>query len=143
MATRKQRRRREKDIRHEYETVFLDDEGHEIEPPPKEERAEREKTKAAPARGRGRQPRAVQPPSWQRVAKRAAIFGPLMLVLVFVLPAKNGRTSTITTALIFIAIFIPFSYLMDSMMWRSYQKRLNKPLKDDDKSRGKPGGKGR
>jgi hypothetical protein len=141
VATRKQRRRREKDIRHEF--VWEDEEGNPVEPPAKEERAEREKAKtAAPARGR--MARGIQPPSWQRVAKRAAIFGPLMLVLVFALPAKNGsRTGAITTALIFIAIFIPFSYLMDSMMWRSYQKRLNKPPKDEAKSAGKPGGKRR
>lgn len=125
-------------MRHEF--VWEDETGNPIEPPAKEERGPRDKAKPAGGSGRGRQPRVIQPPSWQRVAKRAAIFGPLMLLLVFVLPSKgSSRGSTLATALIFIAIFVPFSYLMDSMMWRSYQKRLNKPPKDEAKG----GGKGR
>src|SRR5579883_3013263 len=132
MATRKQRRRREKEIRHEF--VWEDEAGNPVDPPAREEREPRGSAKAPAAAKGGRAGRGIQPPSWERVAKRAAIFGPLMLLLVFVLPAKgSSRATTLATALIFIAIFIPFSYLMDSMMWRSYQKRLNRPPKDGAK----------
>jgi hypothetical protein len=48
-----------------------------------------------------------------------------MLITVFLL-AGNEVTTTgkIMQALVLMAFFLPFSYFMDSMVWRSYQRRL-------------------
>jgi len=94
MPTRKQRRRREKDLRHEWEEVYVDEEGRELAPDEVEElapaaaarngAAPRHKTKESrsqPAR-QARGGRTVQPPSWRRVFKRTAIFAPLMYVFI-------------------------------------------------------------
>ena len=79
MPTRKQRRRALKERRHEYETVWVDEEGNELEEPPEEAarpRAEkRNGAKPKPAkttqqRG-GRAVRVPQPPSWRRAASAA------------------------------------------------------------------------
>ena len=74
MPTRKQRRRLQKERRHQYETVWVDSEGNELDEPPEElvarpEKLEKRdsakpKAKAAQKRG-GRQVRVPPPPSWQ------------------------------------------------------------------------------
>src|SRR5438067_1310697 len=56
MPTRKQRRRAQKERRHEYETVWVDDEGNELEEPPEDAVAplagpRREEEEDAPACG--------------------------------------------------------------------------------------------
>src|SRR5574340_854983 len=99
MPSRKQRRRREKTFRHEYETVLLDSEGNEHPLDEEEARGEREaraqakaSAKAPPARGKrgGARPlREVQPPSWHRAFRRGALMGGLMLVA-FVVLFKNS-----------------------------------------------------
>src|SRR5436305_10534912 len=97
MPSRKQRRRREKTFRHEYETVLLDGDGNEIPLDPDELRAERQakqqeraqtkpvatKGKKQPARGaRSARPMREPPrPSWQRAIKRGGTMGGLMLVV--------------------------------------------------------------
>jgi hypothetical protein len=128
VATKKQRRRREKEHRHEYEIVYVDDDGNEVEPDEAPVRGPAARTpssraksgKAAPAR-RGRAP---QPPSWQRVLKRGAIFAPLFLVTVMLIDRKNMTLSraVVQTALLLV-LFVPFSYFLDTMVWRSHQKR--------------------
>jgi hypothetical protein len=130
VATKKQRRRREKEQRHDYEIVYLDDEGNEVEPDEPEVRAPAKRATTSQSRsGKGssstRRGRAPQPPSWRRVVKRGAIFAPLFLATLLLL----GRGSHISyveavgQTLILIALFVPFSYFLDSMMWRSYQKK--------------------
>ena len=87
-----------------------------------------------------------KPPSWNRVAKRALIFIPVILLLTFAVGKNQPVSQKAITALIFIAIFVPFSYWMDATTWRSYQKRMAKQKgekKPDAKSSGKPGGRGR
>ena len=87
MPSRKQRRRREKERRHEYEYVYVDEEGREVEVDEDDDQA------AAPARGQrsgdrrpaarsGRAARRVDPPSWNRVGKRALFLGPVMFILI-------------------------------------------------------------
>jgi hypothetical protein len=133
VATKKQRRRREKGQRHEYEIVYVDDEGNEVEPedapvraPAPRASSSRGKSgksgKAAPLPRRGRAP---QPPSWQRVLKRGAIFAPLFLVTVMLIDRKHMTLAraVVQTALLLV-LFVPFSYFLDSLMWRSHQKRL-------------------
>jgi hypothetical protein len=125
MATRKQRRRREKERRHEYEYVYVDDEGKEVASEESEggkpKPSKSEKKPATKTAARGRQ---IQPPSWQRVFKRAGLFAPLIVIAIYLLKPKNASTfSVIVQAVILIAIFVPFSYFMDSLLWRSYRKR--------------------
>jgi hypothetical protein len=132
MATRKQRRRREKEHRHEYEIVYLDDEGNEVEPDEAEIRgpAKRNPTTAGKASKTsaafGRRSRAPQAPSWRRVAKRGAIFAPLFLATMLLLnhgKKNSGLADALAPTLFLVVFFVPFSYFLDSFMWRSYQKR--------------------
>ncbi len=123
MASKKQRRRRDKERRHEYEYVYVDEEGREVavdEGEPK-----RSNGKAPTARSvqtaRGRK---IDPPSWRRTLRRAAIFAPLMFVILYLLRAKDATTaSVLLSVLMLMAFFIPFSYFMDSLMFRLAQKR--------------------
>mgnify|MGYP003403525386 CR=1 FL=1 len=116
MATKKQRRRRAKEQRHDY--VWVDAEGNELDP---EEAAAAEKratqTKASAPR------RDPQAPSWQRTFKRGAIFAPIMLGVVMLLSNDLSLASQVVQAAIVVAIFIPFSYFLDTIFWRQYQKR--------------------
>ena len=89
MATKKQKRRREKERRHEYEYVYVDEEGQEVEV---DEREEERKNGKSPAQravktDRGR---TVDPPSWRRTLRRAAIFSPLMFVILYLLKPKGS-----------------------------------------------------
>lgn len=125
MATKKQRRRRDKERRHEYEYVYVDSDGREIEV---EDAAPDAKNGKKPAAGTLKAPsgRTVEPPSWRRVVRRGAIFAPLMLVVVYVLQRdKNIAQAVFQTALL-LALFMPFSYVMDSFMYRSFRKRLQR-----------------
>jgi hypothetical protein len=144
MPTRKQRRRRAKDRRHEWEYVYVDDEGREVEvdeeevAPAKPEK-QAAKASARPA-ARGRQSpgggRKVEPPSWQRVFRRAAIFAPIILVVIYLLKPKNASPASLIVQLaVLLVFFIPFSYLMDSMMYRAYRKRIGDPIKPTTRRR--------
>jgi hypothetical protein len=136
VPTRKQRRRQQKERRHEYEFVYVDEEGHEVEVDPAELKAERtakpsrkDATKRKPA-GRSRRP--VQPPSFNRVLKRGLLFAPVMyLTLSLIGGGKNltvpGRV--LQTAML-LAFFLPFSYVMDKLAWRTYQRRLGNTSDD-------------
>ena len=126
MPTRKQRRRQAKNKRHEYEYVYVDEEGNEVEVAEDDVKAER----TASRNGRAKpNPRAaqggarVQPPSWGRVAKRGLIFAPLMFVTVMLTSSDATILQQGLTALWLLAIFLPFSYFMDSFMYKRYEKR--------------------
>ena len=127
MASKKQRKRRQKDRRHEWEYVYVDDEGQEVEVD--ETEAEPRSPRKTATRASGKRPqsrggRSVHPPSWRRVGKRALIFAPLMLVVVYLLQGKDKSVPGAVLQTIFLlAFFLPFSYLMDTMMYRSYRKR--------------------
>ena len=139
MPTRKQRRRRQKDLRHEWEEVYVDDEGRELAPEEVEEIAPaaaakngappRTKAKASrsqPAQ-KGRAGRTVQPPSWRRVAKRTAIFAPLMYVFITLMDRSISPAAALLFTLQLILLFAPFSYLMDKFTYRLWQKRQARP----------------
>jgi len=134
MPSRKQRRRRAKERRHEYEIVYVDEEGQEVEPPPEqlERKASRDNGKAAakaPAKRAGtksgtRPTRTVPAPSWQRVAKRGAIFGPFMLITIYLIGGKKqGWPAVIFQTAWLLVLFIPFSYMVDRAMYRRYLKQ--------------------
>ena len=129
MPTRKQRRRQEKSRRHEYEYVWVDEEGQEVDVDPAELAASKADAKdGRPARDkRGRPVRKIEPPSWSRVGKRALIFAPFMFAVVWILRPEgaNGATAVVQT-LVLLGFFLPFSYLMDSLMYRSYVRRTGK-----------------
>lgn len=129
MATKKQRRRREKERRHEYEIVYVDEEGREVEVD--EAQVKPKKTsepKAKPgAKNAPRGERTVEPPTWARTFRRAAIFVPIMLVFLYFARPKNvSNTAIAFQALVVVVILILFMYGMDSLLYRSYQKRLAK-----------------
>jgi hypothetical protein len=126
MPTRKQRRRQAKAKRHEYEYVYVDEEGNEVEVAEDDAKAERTASRNGRAkpnpRAGARGPR-VQPPSWNRVAKRGLIFAPLMFVTVYLTSSDATLLQQGLTALWLLAIFLPFSYFMDSFMYKRYVKR--------------------
>jgi hypothetical protein len=132
VPTRKQRRRQQKGRRHEYEYVYVDDDGNELEP---EEIQSLETTPArSPASRNGRtRPRAaapgprIQAPSWRRVGKRGAIFAPLMFLTVMFLDSGLELWQVAIQTGWLMAIFLPFSYFLDSFMYRRYQRRLAEP----------------
>jgi hypothetical protein len=124
MPSRKVRRRREKLKRHEYEYVLETDEGEEVlverpTPDPKEDGA-----KASASSPRDRGGREIPKPTLARVLRRTAIFAPLILVVVFLTSSKDATTAAkIYTAGMLLAFFIPFSYLVDVVMYRALTRR--------------------
>jgi hypothetical protein len=128
MPSKKQRRRREKSLRHEYEYVLVDEEGNEVPVEPTELRKKEERPKAARGGTRpARAVRTVQPPSWQRVAKRGLLFAPVMFIMVTILGGNKLTTAgKITQTLLLLAFFLPFSYLMDTFAYRTYRKRIDR-----------------
>lgn len=128
MPSKKQQRRRDKQRRHEWEEVYVDADGRELDPEEAEQLvgpAKNSKAKAQPA-SRGSR-RAVEPPSWRRTLKRGALFFPLMLLVVFFVNTKDATTvQSIISTVTLMAFFLPFSYFMDSMVWRAYQRRQEK-----------------
>jgi hypothetical protein len=121
VATRKQRKRREKEMRHEY--VWEDAEGNEIEPPAAGSRSNGSDTKAKRESSGGDGGRRLQPPSWSRTFKRGLIFAPIFLGVVLLLNGGQGIGFALVNTLLLLIVFVPFSYLIDKMMWRSFQKR--------------------
>ena len=128
MATKKQQRRRQKQQRHEYEEVYVDETGRELDPEEAEELVAaapaKKSTSASRSRPAERGGRAIQPPSWRRTGKRALLFFPLMLAVVFLLSPELTVVQKVINTLVLMGFFVPFSFFMDSMMWRSYQRRL-------------------
>lgn len=132
MPTRKQRRRRDKDFRHDVRVFEVDEEGNEtpisaLRAHEEKEKPKPEKKSAAPAKSRsGRAMREVQPPSWERALKRGGLMGGLML-LVFLFLLKNGPIATRVGIGVFYAIaFVPLTYWIDRTAYRSYLKRVNR-----------------
>jgi hypothetical protein len=130
MPSKKQQRRRQKLKRHEYEEVYVDDTGRELDPEEAEElvgaaltRKTARAAKPSPAR---RGVRAVEPPSWRRTGRRGLLFFPLMLVTVILLGKELTLAQQIAQTVVLMAFFLPFSYFVDTMMWRSYQRRMSR-----------------
>ena len=121
MPTRKQRRRRAKERRHEYEYVYVDEEGREVDVEADEGKAPERKDKR-PASGRGG--RVIEPPSWSKVGKRALIFGPLMFITIRLLERGEPIAASLFRTIFLLLIFLPFSYVMDAVMYRTYRRRI-------------------
>ena len=134
MPTRKQRRRDLKSKRHQYEFVYVDAEGNELdEPPPELLEAEQEKkersngakpaaaaAKKQPQRGSRREP---QPPSWNRAGKRGLLLGAVVFAM-FALTAGGNYLRVVPLAAVYTLLFIPFTYFIDRFAYKRYQARL-------------------
>jgi hypothetical protein len=125
MPSRKQRRRRQKDRRHEWEYVYVDNAGREVEAPDEESPISRNGKRAAqqPRKAKASGMREVQPPSWRRVGKRGLIFAPLMFLTVTFLSGNLTVAQRLVNTVFLLAFFLPFSYAMDALMYRMYKKR--------------------
>jgi hypothetical protein len=136
MPSRKQRRRQLKEKRHEYEFVYVDGEGNELEELPdgfEEEPKERHSTsqngngskpaakKQQPQRG-GRTARTPPEPSWNRALKRGGLLGIVVFVL-FSVTAKGHWTSVLPLALLYTVLFVPFTYVIDRFAYRRWEAR--------------------
>jgi hypothetical protein len=126
VPSRKQRRRRLKERRHDYEYVYVDEEGREVEAP-EEEQPQAPPRGKSPSGGRRatttRAGRRIEPASWSRVGKRGLFFAPVMFLLIGLLGKNVSIAQRVYETVVLLAIFLPFSYFMDSMMYRSYLKR--------------------
>ncbi|HWM13567.1 MAG TPA: hypothetical protein VNO56_03730 [Gaiellaceae bacterium] len=129
MASKKQRRKREKLQRHEYEYVLETEEGEEIplESPRGTERARNGK---APAKESGqpldRRGRPVQKPSLQRVLKRSAIFAPLIAAFILFTTDNVTVPGLIFNVVLLLAFFMPFTYFVDLFVYRMLMRRLER-----------------
>ena len=125
MPSKKQRRRREKLKRHEWEFVQLDEEGNEIpvEPPQVKKTA----TNGKPTATRARRPlREAKPPSWRRAATRAAIFVPFLYIFLSLGKHAPGVPARLGISVLYAVVFIPMFFFVDRMAYRAYQRRLGR-----------------
>src|SRR5262245_41360404 len=133
MPTKKQRRRQQKSRRHEYEYVYVDDEGNEVAVDPATEKEKNGARQSKATKDNNRQAssqtgrrRAIEPPSWRRSGRRALVLGPLLVVALMFFNRNLSLVEQIAPALFLIAFFIPFSYFTDSLAYRMYKKRLDR-----------------
>jgi len=135
MPTRKQRKRMQKERRHEYETVWVDAEGNELEEPPDDapaparERRSADGKKSPPKRPqRTPNPRTPQPPSWRRAFRRGAILGIVAVAFIFIADSKSSVGNRVALALVwgvgYTGIFVAFTYYLDRFMYGRYQRKL-------------------
>jgi hypothetical protein len=136
MPTRKQRKRQQKERRHEWEYVWVDDEGQEVEVDPKAlkqdkaTRADRtdpakRRNGKAPARAQQSAKRVPPQPSWSRAAKRAAMLGVFFVVVFgFVLRGKHSDpAAAVLLGVVYAIAFVPLQYFIDRVVYRAYLRR--------------------
>lgn len=130
MPTKKQQRRRVKERRHEWEIVEIDDEGNETVVDTRTSHdADGSKPSAAAAK-KGKPARAsrrkVEAPSWRRSARRAAIFAPLLLLVIFAFDSKTPYESKIAIGVFYSVMMVPFLYFMDRTFYRAQLRRAER-----------------
>ena len=131
MPSRKQRRRRDQSLRHEYGFVTYDEDGNEVEVDPAELRpakakAEKAKGKATPAGKGGRALREPPAPSWRRSLRRGGIWGGVMFVVVVFFFKNQSLVSRIGVGILYAAAFVPLTSWIDRLAYRNWQKRSGK-----------------
>ena len=137
MPSRKQRKRVQKERRHEYETVWVDSEGNELDEPPDDlpaprardpKRAQKRQQQAASSGRSARTRPDPLPPSWRRAAKRSVMLGAVIFVLfAFLFKSKNGQHeygSALYLSVLYTAIFVPFTYMIDRFTYRRWQRKM-------------------
>ena len=135
MPTRKQRKRLQKERRHEYETVWVDGEGNELEEPPEDDpsapparRADPKKPQQKSSQRRSStSARTPLPPSWRRAAKRSLIMGAVVLVFMYLInaKAKGGARAfaAVELGVLYALLFTPFTYYLDQFSYRRYLRK--------------------
>jgi hypothetical protein len=123
VPSKKQRRRREKLQRHEWELVRIDEEGNE-QPVESTPRVEKKKESAAKTRTTRRPVREVKPPSWRRSATRALLFAPLLYIFLSLGKHPPPLVTRVGIAVLYAAVFVPMFFLVDRMAYRAYRKRV-------------------
>ncbi len=126
----------QKERRHEYETVWVDSEGNELEevpddvaPAPRDRKPQQKR----PAKAGSRSTKTALPPSWRRAAKRSLILGAVIFVMFALLfKSKNGQhqyAAAVAFAVFYTALFIPFTYYIDRFTYRRAQRKGEQPTK--------------
>jgi hypothetical protein len=130
VPTRKQRRRELKSKRHQYEFVYVDAEGNELDEAPPElleqekEKKEKPAAKAEAAKKPAQRGRREPPvPSWNRAAKRGGLLG-LVVFALFALSSKGNYVAVLPLAVVYTLLFIPFTYYIDRFAYKRYQARM-------------------
>ncbi|HSK15455.1 MAG TPA: hypothetical protein VK915_04735 [Gaiellaceae bacterium] len=127
MPSRKQRRRREKLKRHEYEYVLETEEGEEIPlESPRAADAARNGQVAEVKKHHGpvdRRGRPVPQPSLRRVLRRTAIFAPLIAIFIYVTTPDIQPATLVFNVVLLLAFFMPFSYVVDLFVYRMMLRR--------------------
>jgi len=136
MPSKKQRRRREQTFRHNMALVVKDEEGNEVETTAAELRAKSgkpAKVKADPAtkkkgaaRTNTRATREPPVPSWRRSVKRGLPWGAVMFVVVMLFFTQMNLAARIIWGLLYAAAFIPLTYWIDRLTYRTWQRRQAK-----------------
>jgi hypothetical protein len=130
MPSRKQRRRREKLKRHEYEYVIETEEGEEIpvERPNERERKTPQVRDGKPRAGvvLDRRGRPIPKPSFQRSARLTLFIFPILLLVLYLSSPHASTVAKFANALLLAVFFIPMSYMMDAMRYRSATKGREK-----------------
>jgi len=132
MPSRKQRRRRDKTFRHEYETLLLDEEGNETPLAAMREEREQQRAEKKPAKPAAKGARAQRTlreppaPTWRRAFRRGGLMGGAIFVA-FAFVLHGGSTqSRMLIGLVYGLAFIPVTYWVDRIAYRSYEKRMAK-----------------
>ena len=124
-----------KERRHEYETVWVDSEGNELEEPPEDALAAPQSRRddgkgKAPAKAQqqrgGRAVRVPPPPSWRRAIRRSLIWVGVLVALLLWLQSRAKHPSygsAILMAGIYLLLFPVFTYYLDRTMYRRYQAK--------------------
>jgi hypothetical protein len=127
MPTRKQRRRREKDFRHDVRVYEVDEEGNEV--PIAELRTRDDKpastkqSKGSTQKGGSRSSRVPPAPTWERALRRGGLMGGLMFLAFVFLFKSSPLGLRLAWGLFYAVAFIPLTYWIDRTAYRSYQKR--------------------
>jgi len=125
MPSKKQRRRRDKLKRHEWEYVQLDEEGNEVPLEPAQLKKAAQNGKPAAARSR-RPVREVKPPSWTRAAKRALLFVPFLYIFLSIGKSAPPVLTRIGISVLYAVVFVPMFFFVDRMTYRAYRRRLGR-----------------
>ena len=125
MPSKKQRRRRDKLKRHEWEYVQLDEEGNEVPLEPAQLKKAAQNGKPAAARSR-RPVREVKPPSWTRAAKRALLFVPFLYIFLSIGKNAPPVLTRIGISVLYAVVFVPMFFFVDRMTYRAYRRRLGR-----------------
>jgi hypothetical protein len=134
VPSRKQRRRRQKLQRHEYEYVVETEEGEvpverlrDLDDDARPRGRDGKGAKAVDTRPVDRHGRPIQKPSLTRVLRRAAVFAPILGAVVYILEGDRlGMVGVVGNTLVLVAFFIPFSYLVDTAVYRMLTRRAER-----------------